>query len=624
MIFGKKKYKPGSINRKKPVSLRRRLLFLVVIFWIVPVMSIFFFMTLYYRKSIMDKSETLMEEGLKNFTSFHAQKINEAIAISKKTSYELVIEKAWKKYKAGDFSDAQFYKEVIDNLKSQYYNDNRFIISVFYLSENPCRLYYTSRKPVDYINTYEEYVKTEANKITSLDTSDAHVKIINGKIYIIRNLYTTTRYNKFATLVVELNTDRLFEGTAVNKNYEFEMGFFIDDTNSMVLYDTDVKDDNRTSIIHKVKDKYSRQSNRTMDRVENGIYTAFLYQQKFDDYHLGAVLIADKTVIYSELKALSQVMVFIFLIVIPVFVYMLYFITRHITVPIGRMIKASQEMEQGKIGMQIEGEPMPNAEFSYLSDAFNQMSGEVKYLFDYAYNEKLARKEAKIIALQSQINPHFLNNTLEMMNWQARMAGDVAVSKMIEALGTLLDYSMDRSNKKMIKLAEELRCADAFFYIMSMRFGQRLRVEKEVDEELLQLQVPQLILQPILENAVVHGIEAVNSGTIKLKVYKENGNVILQVINTGRTMTEEDVKRIKNILEVKADGTINEKGKHISLGIRNVNERIKLIYGEEYGLTILPCDGGDTVSAITIPFEVPLDLEKGKLLSNIRNNPSHN
>jgi len=120
MIFGKKKYKPGSINRKKPVSLRRRLRFLVVIFRIVPVMSIFFFMTLYYRKSIMDKSETLMEEGLKNFTSFHAQKINEAIAISKKTSYELVIEKAWKKYKAGDFSDAQFYKEVIDNLKSQY------------------------------------------------------------------------------------------------------------------------------------------------------------------------------------------------------------------------------------------------------------------------------------------------------------------------------------------------------------------------------------------------------------------------------------------------------------------------------------------------------------------------
>ena len=126
---------------------------------------------------------------------------------------------------------------------------------------------------------------------------------------------------------------------------------------------------------------------------------------------------------------------------------MLIFIARQITAPMGRMIDASREVEQGKIGMQIEGDPMPNAEFSYLSDSFNRMSSEVKYLFDYAYNEKLARKEAKIIALQSQINPHFLNNTLEMMNWQARMAGDVPVSKMIEALATLLDYSMDRSNK---------------------------------------------------------------------------------------------------------------------------------------------------------------------------------
>ncbi|MGB8451634.1 MAG: histidine kinase [Anaerocolumna sp.] len=619
MKHSKRENKPISKIIKKPVSLRRRLLFLVVICWIVPIMIIFLFMTLYYRKSVMDKTETLMEEGLKNFTSFHSQKLDEAITISKKTSYELIIEKAWKKYKAGDISDAQFYKEVIGNLKSKYYNDNRFIMSVFYLSEAPDRLYYTSRKPTSYINTYNDYVKTEANYITAQDTSNAHVKIINGKIYIIRNLYTTTNYTKFGTLVIELNTGKLFEGITLNKDYE--LGFFIDDTNSMVLYDTDKKADSRSSIINKLEAKYSRLFNRKLDKVGDSVYTALIYQQKFDDYHLGAVLIANKNTIYSELTALSYIMILIFLIIIPVFIYMLYFIAKHITAPMGRMIEASKEVEQGKIGMQIEGEPMPNAEFSYLSDSFNRMSSEVKYLFDYAYNEKLARKEAKIIALQSQINPHFLNNTLEMMNWQARMAGDVAVSKMIEALGTLLDYSMDRSNKRLINLAEELRCADAYFYIISMRFGQRLRVEREVDQELLQLQVPQLILQPILENAVVHGIEAVKSGTIKLKIYKGNGNVILQVINSGKIMTEGDVDRVKEILEGKAGSITTGKGKHISLGIRNVNERIKLIYGEEYGLTILPYEEVDTVSTITIPFEMPLDSEKGKLLNTILNNP---
>lgn len=108
---------------------------------------------------------------------------------------------------------------------------------------------------------------------------------------------------------------------------------------------------------------------------------------------------------------------------------MIYFIAHHITKPMSRMIEAANKIEQGGIGMQIESNIMPNLEFDVLQDAFNHMSSEIKYLFDYAYNEKIARRDAKIKALQSQINPHFLNNTLEMMNWQARMAGDVTVSK---------------------------------------------------------------------------------------------------------------------------------------------------------------------------------------------------
>ena len=108
---------------------------------------------------------------------------------------------------------------------------------------------------------------------------------------------------------------------------------------------------------------------------------------------------------------------------------------------------------------------------------------------------------------------------------------------------------MDRSNKKMINLAEELRCVDAYCYIISMRFGKRLKIEKEIDNELLQLEVPQLILQPLIENATVHGVEKVKSGTIWIKVYKKESNAILQIINTGKGMTGEDQKRVRCILE---------------------------------------------------------------------------
>ena len=598
---------------KKIFSLRRTLLLLVVILWMVPVILIYIFMTVSYRNDIIGKTTDLMEEGLKNFTYFNAQRIDEAIDISKKTSYEQVIEKAWRKYAKGSITKSEFYRQITGNLTSKFYNDNRFEIAVFYLSDEPDRIYYTKQKESKYIDIYKEEVAKEAHAITLQDSSDAHIRVINGKIYIIRNLYTTTNYTKFGTLILELNKDKLIDGIYLNKDYEF--AFYINDTNSMITYDTRLNLENHLGIINMLKSEYSRTMNRKIMEKRDKPYTGMIYQQKYDDFHFGAILIVNERVIFSELQDLYRVMFLIMMIIIPVFIYMIYFISHHITKPMGVMIEAAKSLEKGDIGMQVEGSTMPNTEFEVLKTSFNQMSSEIRYLFDYAYSEKLARKDAKIIALQSQINPHFLNNTLEMMNWQARMAGDVTVSKMIEALGTLLNYSMDRTNKKMINLAEELRCVDAYCYIISMRFGKRLKIEKEVDHELLQLEVPQLILQPLIENAVVHGVEKVKNGTIWIKVFREERNAILQIINTGKMITPEDQDRVQRILEGKYEQSDETEGRHESLGIHNVNERIKLIYGEEYGLTIRAIAEGETASTITIP----LDYDPSKVKANIPN-----
>lgn len=230
------------------------------------------------------------------------------------------------------------------------------------------------------------------------------------------------------------------------------------------------------------------------------------------------------------------------------------------------------------------------------------MSHQVKYLFDSVYNEKLERKDAQIQALQAQMNPHFLNNTLEMMNWQARMSGDTVVSNMIEALGTVLDYRMNRANVKEIHLSEELHCTDAYFYIMSMRFGQRLRIEREIDDGLLGIQVPPLILQPIVENAIVHGVEAVKNGVIELKIFHDESNVYLRVINNGKPISDEDVEWMQAILAGDDTKLPTQRGRHTSIGIRNVNLRIKLVYGEEYGLEIKRGEDDRTVSTIILPY----------------------
>jgi len=588
----------NDVNKK--VSLRRRLLLLIVIIWIIPVMMICLFVIITFRNDIIEKTNRFMEDGIKNFTYFNIRRIDEAVDISKSTSYELIIERAWKNYKAEKINNAELYRQIIGNLNSKLYVENRFVMTAFYLTENPSQLYYKSIKDSSYIQIFKDDVENVAHYISAQDNSDAHIEVLNGKIYIIRNLYTTTKYKKFGTLIMELNKDKLVDGISLNKDYEYS--FFINDTASIISYNNNLAGESREGIYKKLVTQFSKDVNKKIFSDKDKPYTGLMYQQKHNDFHFGAVLIANDNVIFSQLQVLYIVMISIMIIIIPVFVYMLYFISHHITKPMSMMIDAVNEIVQGKIGLQIEI-PMPNSEFYVLVEAFNHMSFEVKDLFDVAYNEKIARKDAQIIALQSQISPHFLNNTLEMMNWQARMAGDVTVSKMIEALGTLLNHSMDRSNKKLISLSEELRCVDAYLYIVSMRFGKRLIIEKEIDSNLLQIKVPQLILQPLIENAVVHGVETVKNGTIQIKIYKEDETVVLQIINTGKTMTQEDVLRVENILSGNKNQQTEVSNKHESLGIHNVNERIKLIYGREYGLTIKSAGNGETASTIIIPYE---------------------
>ncbi|MCQ2520694.1 MAG: histidine kinase, partial [Lachnospiraceae bacterium] len=286
---------------------------------------------------------------------------------------------------------------------------------------------------------------------------------------------------------------------------------------------------------------------------------------------------------------------------IPLIVLSYVFVTRQIVKPLRSLTEVSKRIEAGEVGSTVEAK-MPNKEFEGLTDSFNSMSSQVKRLIDTVYVEQIAAKDALIESLQAQINPHFLNNTLEMMNWQARMNGDIETSKMIESLGTVLDFSINRNHTKLVRLADELRCVDAYLYIMSMRFGQRLTVEKEIDEALMGFMVPSLILQPLLENAIKYGVEQISQGKIVLKCYKASENIYIEVMNTGKHIDEAGMQHIRDII----DGTYRlekaEPGMHTSIGIYNVNKRIRLIYGNDYGLSVQLSADDQFISTIKLPM----------------------
>lgn len=581
-----------------PKSLKKKILLFMILCWAVPVTVFFAFTTVSYHQGIVGKAERLMEEELQNIVSFASIRIGDAVSLCQRPSYEKTWENAWKSYENGSNTRNEYLQEVNTSLKGKFYQDERFNMYAYYCYGSGSPDCFSSRTGISY-NSYLEEIQPGLEDIIAMDSSYSYVRVTEGRMFIIRNLYTTVDYVRFGTLVVELNKYKVFQDVSQDVR---ENMFICIGSGSDILELGIPKEQEKEEMAARLLKQYDSGKRERMDWIRDRNYTGCLYQKQYDTYHMGAVLLAERAELYSSLYEFYTIAFLLMILFVPLVYYGVDFLRRHIQVPIGQIMQASKRVEAGEMGAMVEGE-MPNAEFQYMKERFDSMSGQVRCLFEYAYDEKLARKDAQIQALQAQINPHFLNNTLEMMNWQARMSGDTVSPKMIEALGTVLDYRMNRAQVKEIHLTEELRCVNAYFYIMSMRFGQRLRIEQEIDEELRYLMVPPLILQPLVENAVVHGVEVMANGLIRLNVYHDREHVYLEVRNTGKEMTEEAKKKIEAILEGTEAQIPKEPGRHTSIGIQNVNRRIRLMYGEEYGLTIGQEADFETVSRITIPYE---------------------
>ena len=569
--------------------------------WAAPVILFFIFITVSYQEGIIDKSEAVMEDKLSNAASFASIRIEDAIALCQRPSYERTWEGLWNSCRKGKISERDYLMEVGSSLRGKFYLDERFRLYAFYQKGAKEPDIYSSRSGASY-NSYMEGMNDSVLALIAGGSSYTCVKIMDGRVFIIRNLYTTTDYAFFGTLVVELDKNRVFKD--ISGEFRENLAVCMEEGGSVLTFsdasgepgqNLAAESDWDAKLMETLQAHYDPLVDGQIFKVENREYNGYLYQKKFGDYHMGIMTLARRREIYSSLYDMYEIVMLMFLLFLPVMIYCIFFLRGQIQRPIRRLINFSHQMEQGNIGVQMDGESMPNEEFEYLKTSFNSMSAQVKTLFDSFYTEKLARKDAQIAALQAQINPHFLNNTLEIMNWQARMNRDVAVSRMIEALGTVLDYRMNRADVKKIPVREELRCIDAYFYIMSMRFGQRLQVVKDIDEGLSQMMVPPLILQPLVENAIVHGVETVKTGTIKVCVYRKQDRGYVEVHNTGRRLTEEDMKRIREILKGEED-IPKGQGMHTSIGIRNVNRRIQLVYGEEYGLSIRQEEENLTIS----------------------------
>ncbi|KUO74486.1 MAG: hypothetical protein APF77_17345 [Clostridia bacterium BRH_c25] len=274
-----------------------------------------------------------------------------------------------------------------------------------------------------------------------------------------------------------------------------------------------------------------------------------------------------------------------------------------IITPINRLVEGMKKVERGNKHEDIELDR--NDELGYLSERFNRMSKKIDYLVNRIYKEEIALKEAEIKALQAQINPHFLFNTLENINWMAQLNGVPEISETVSALAKLIDGSIGRGDRT-ISFREELEYIDNYMTVLKNRYENRLEVIKTLDSELMEVKIPRLLIQPLVENAVKHGIEkSRRNGIIRLDAYRKDGHVIFEVTDNGIGMTQEELEALN--LRLQEDTLIIEGSGYgaarKSIGLENVNRRIKLLYGSSYGVKIESSYDQYTKAIVRIPDE---------------------
>lgn len=276
-----------------------------------------------------------------------------------------------------------------------------------------------------------------------------------------------------------------------------------------------------------------------------------------------------------------------------------YFITSGmVSGRIERLTCLMQEVQEGSMDMQVGSDDRD--EIGMLYRGFGSMMKRIRTLINEVYLSKITQKEAELKALQAQINPHFLYNTLSLINWKALAAGEEDISRMTLAMSTFYRTALNRG-RNVLQVEAELSNTRAYLEIQSMLHDGDFDYEIEVQPEILQCESLNLILQPLVENAIHHGIEEKTDGRGKISVrgWKEDNCVWFMVEDNGVGMEQKVADKIL---------TMESKG----YGVRNVDERIRLCYGEKYAMKVESVVGKGTKMTIHFPAKQLVDIQKSQ------------
>lgn len=307
--------------------------------------------------------------------------------------------------------------------------------------------------------------------------------------------------------------------------------------------------------------------------------------------------------IIEQSEELEKLGIWLLLLMTVVLLLATYWFSLSITRPVHQLTKAANELSQGRFNQLIEVKS--NDEIAFLAKTFDKMRININDLIveiqqkaqleHELQQSKLLLKESQFKSLQSQINPHFLFNTLNTLSKKAYLDGAEETSDLIVSVAGLLRYNLKRIDRS-VTLFEEVVVLKQYMDIQKARFRDRLQFKLDIDESCLQVKIPGLTLQPIIENAVIHAIEPEeNGGIIWFRIKRDDSSVIIEIEDSGKGMTLEKVEQLLK------GNVVPTEGHSTGIGFQNVVKRLHLFYGAENLVTIDSREGRGTRVVIQIP-----------------------
>jgi two-component system, sensor histidine kinase YesM len=324
------------------------------------------------------------------------------------------------------------------------------------------------------------------------------------------------------------------------------------------------------------------------------------YLDGLDSYMLNVISLEE---VYKETTKTRYIVFSGILVLVGILSLLTFLLTSILFKKMFQLIESMKEVEKGDFSVEVDING--HGEIGQLATHYRNMLNKIKVLIADAVNKQAATKEAELKALKTQIDSHFLYNTLENIKMMAEIDGNYQISDAVTSLGEMMRYNLKWKND-IVSCNEEIAHIQNYIDIMNLRLDGLLTLKVDLPPQLLEQEILKMSLQPIVENAVIHGVRPnipFQPGIIHVKANVEEETIFIQIIDNGIGMTDEKLKDLNNKInsELEVQET-NGKGGN-GIGLRNVNERIQLRYGKEYGMSITSSQTKGTIVTIKLPHK---------------------